>query len=128
MTKTYAWTTARGAKISATITSTHITRETVYADGWNVECDCSKYTYSVDELTVNGKPTELKEMWNERGIPCILIDRKGNDRVLAAIPDDIAADIYGEEREENKRKFEAAKKAEEIYNAHCEMMRKAMSY
>ena len=118
MTKTYAWTTARGAKISATITSNHITRETVYADGWNVECDCSKYTYSVDELTVNGK----------RGIPCIPIARKGNDRVLAAIPDDIATEIYGEEREENKRKFEAAKKAEEIYDAHCEMMRKAMSY
>lgn len=128
MTKTYTWTTARGAQIAATITSNRITRETVYADGWNVECDCSKYTYSVDALTVNGKATELKELWTERGARCILIARKGKDRVLVAIPDDVAADVYGEERAETARKLAAAKEIEDAYNAHCEMMRKAMSY
>ena len=128
MTKTYTWTTARGAQIAATITSNHITRETVYADGWNVECDCSKYSYSVDALTANGKATELKELWTERGVECILIARKGKDRVLVAIPDDVAADVYGEERAETARKLAAAKEIEDAYNAHCEMMRKAMSY
>lgn len=128
MTKTYTWTTAKGAKVVATITSNHITRETVYADGLNIECDCSKYTYSIDEMTVNGKATELKEFWDECGMQCILITRKGKDRILAAIPEDVAAEVYAEEREETKRRMEAAKKAEEAYNAHCEMMRKAMSY
>lgn len=128
MTKTYTWTTAKGAKVVATITSNHITRETVYADGFNIECDCSKYTYRVDALTVNGKSTELKELWTERGIRCILIARKGKDRVLAVIPEDVVAEVYAEEREETKRKLEAEKKLEDAYNAHCEMMRKAMSY
>ena len=128
MTKTYTWTTARGAKVSATITSNHITRETVYADGMNIECDCSEYTYSIDEMTVNGKATELKEFWVERGTQCILIARRGKDRILAAIPEDVAAEVYAEEREETKRRLDAAKKAEEAYNAHSEMMRKAMSY
>lgn len=127
MTKTYTWTTARGAQIAATITSNHITKETVYADGWNVECDCSKYVYSVDALTVNGKATELKELWTERGVECILIARKGKDRVLVAIPEDIAAEVYAEERKEAAQKAEAAKKAEAAYNAHCAMMHKAMS-
>ncbi len=128
MTKTYIWTTARGAQIAATITSNHITSETVYADGWNIECKCSKYTYSVDALTVNGKATELKELWTERGMRCILIARKGKDRVLVAIPDDVAAEVYGEERAELERKLVAEKEIEDEYNEHCEMMRKAMSY
>lgn len=128
MTKTYQWTTARGAKIEATITVEHITRETVYADGWNIEVDCSKYTYSVDALTVNGKQTALRQMWYERGTRCILIDRKGKDRVLVAIPAEIASEIYAEETAERKEQMEAAQKAEAAYNAHCEMMRKAMSY
>ena len=102
MTKTYTWTTAKGAKVVATITSNHITRETVYADGFNIECDCSKYTYR--------------------------IARKGKDRVLAVIHEDVVAEVYAEEREETKRKLEAEKKLEDAYNAHCEMMRKAMSY
>lgn len=126
MTKTYTWTTARGAKIVATITSEHITRETAYADGYNIEIDCSKYSYHVDSLTVNGKATELKELWMEKGKNCILIGRRGADRILVLIPDDVCAQVYGEEREENRRKLAAAEKADAAYKAHCEMMRKAM--
>lgn len=126
MTKTYTWTTARGAKIVATITSEHITRETAYADGYNIEVDCSKYSYRVDSLTVNGKATELKALWWENGMRCILIGRRGADRILVLIPDDVCAQVYGEEREENHRKMAAAEKADAAYEAHCEMMRKAM--
>lgn len=126
MTKTYTWTTAKGAKISATITSEHITRETVYADGYNIEVDCSEYSYHVDSITVNGKTPAMKQLWMEKGMPAILIDRRGDDRVLAMIPEDICAEVYGEEREENRRKMESAIKADAAYRAHCEMMRKAM--
>lgn len=59
---------------------------------------------------------------------CILIARKGKDRVLVAIPDDVAAEVYGEERAELERKLAAEKAIEDEYNEHCEMMRKAMSY
>lgn len=128
MTRTYSWTTARGAKISATITSEHITSKTVYADGWNVETKCSEYSYRVDAITVNGKATELKELWIEKGVRCILIARKGCDRVLVALPQDVVDSVYGEEQAEMEHCLAAAEKAEKEYNAHCEMMRKAMSY
>lgn len=128
MTKTYNWTTSKGAKISATITAEHITHHTIYADGWNVETKCSEYKYTVDAMTVNGKETVLKELWTEKGIRCILIARKGHDRVLVALPQNVIDDVYGEERAEVARRLAAAEKAEKEYNAHCEMMRKAMSY
>lgn len=126
MTKTYAWTTARGAKVVATITSEHITHETAYADGYNIEVACSKYSYRVEDITVNGKPTAYKELWWEKGMQTILIDRRGADRILVLIPDDICAEIYGEEREENRRKMAAAEKADAAYKAYHDMMRKAM--
>ena len=128
MTKTYNWTTARGAKISATITSEHITSRAVYADGWNVETKCSEYDYKVDDITVDGKKTELKQLWTEKGMRCILIARQGRDRVLVALPQDVIDDVYGAEHAEMERRLTAAEKAEKEYNAHCEMMRKAMSY
>ena len=128
MTKTYNWTTARGAKISATITSEHITSQTVYADGWNIKTKCSEYKYTVDAVTVNGKATELKELWIEKGMRCIMIARQGRDRVLVALPQDVIDSVYGDEMDELNRRLAAAEKAEKEYNAHCEMMRKAMSY
>lgn len=128
MTKTYNWTTARGAKISATITSEHITSKTTYADGWTVETKCNEYNYNVDAITVNGKTTELKKLWTEKGVRCILIARKGSDRVLVALPQDVIDSVYGEEQAEMERCLAAEEKAEKEYNAHCEMMRKAMSY
>lgn len=127
MTKTYTWTTPKGAEIVATITTEHITRETVDADGFKVEVNCSRYDYSVDAMTVNGKPTDLKQLWTERGVNCILIAYQGKNRVLAAIPDDIAAEIYGEERAEAAARLERSMAAEAAYNAHREMMRRAMA-
>lgn len=126
MTQTYTWTTPKGAEIVATITTEHITRETVDADGFKVEVNCSRYDYSVDAMTVNGKPTDLKRLWTERGVNCILIAYQGKNRVLVAIPDDIAAEIYGEERAEAAARLERSMAAEAAYNAHREMMRRAM--
>lgn len=128
MTKTYSWTTPRGAKISATITAEHITRETVYADGWNIEVKCSKYQYRVDTITVNGEETERKDLWNEAGLPCILTAYRGLDRVLVVIPQDVIDDVYGAERAEMNQKLEAAEKAEKEYKEKYELVRKAMSY
>ena len=80
------------------------------------------------ELTVNGEETEMKRLTYECGRPCILIKYNGNTRVLCAIPSEVEAIIYGEERKSNARKLEAAYKAEKAYDAHCEMMRCAMDY
>ena len=126
MTHTYNWTTARGAKISATITVTHITRDTAYADGFNIEVSADRWERTVDSMTVNGKPTKLRELYNERGTKCILSDRIGKDRILVALPSDVEEAIYGEERLESARKLDAAIKAEKEYDAHvaavCKMM------
>lgn len=126
MTKTYAWTTAKGAEIVATITTEHITRETICADGMDVEVDCNHYNYRVDAMTVNGNATALKQLWTERGVNCILIAYQGKNRVLVAIPDDIAAEIYGEEHAEAAARLERSMAVEAAYNAHREMMRRAM--
>lgn len=126
MTKTYNWTTPRGAAIQATISVEHITRETISADGCPVEVSCDRWQRTVDSMTVNGQPTELKELYTEGNKQCILIKCVGNDRLLVALPSDVEDDIYGEERRSNEAK--AAIRAEEDakYEAHREMMRKAM--
>ena len=94
MTKTYQWTTPRGAKIVATITAEHITRETISADGWDVDVACSRYHYQVDSLTVNGKGTDSKELWTERGVRCILIGHSGKERLLVELTNDVIEDVY----------------------------------
>lgn len=77
MTKTYNWTTPRGAAIQATISVEHITRETISADGWPVEVSCDRWQRTVDSMTVNGQPTELKELYTEGNTQCILIKYVG---------------------------------------------------
>ena len=105
-TNTYNWTTARGAKVSATVTVEHITCKTVSADGFEVEVNCNEWFYQVDGMTVNGKPTELKELCIEGNKRCILIARHGKDRVLAALPADVEEAIYGEERAYKRARME----------------------
>lgn len=104
MTSTYKWTTTRGAKIIATITAEHITRETISADGWTIEVDCDRWMYHVDSLTVNGRHTKLQELRFECNRDCILIDRIGKDKVLVALPEDVVEAVYGEERSAKRRK------------------------
>lgn len=107
MTKTYTWTTPKGAKIEATITTEHITKKTVSADGWPIEIKCNDWVYTLDELKVNGKPTKMKMLSQYAGQDCIIIDKVGKDTVMAAIPADISEDIYGEERRQAKARFDA---------------------
>ena len=77
-------------------------------------------------MTVNGKPTKLRELYNERGTKCILIDRIGKDRILVALPSDVEEAIYGEERLESARKLDAAIKAGKEYDAHVAAVYKMM--
>lgn len=127
MTKTYNWTTPRGAKIAATITVEHITTKTVDADGFKVPVKCSEWMRSVDSMTVNGKETKRHELYNERGTRCILIDRVGKDRVLVALPSDVVDAVYGEEIDENKRKLDRAIKVENAVAAHRAAVYKMMN-
>ena len=127
MTKTYSWTTPRGAKISATITVEHITTKVVDADGFKVETKCSEWRRSVDSMTVNGKAAKLHELYTERGTRCILIDRIGKDRVLVALPADVMNAVYGEEIAENKLRLERADRVEKSVSAHREAVYKMMN-
>ena len=68
-TKSYTWTTPRGAKIEAVVTVEHITRELIDADGHKIVANCNDWVRRVDRMTVNGKTTEMKELWkNERAL------------------------------------------------------------
>lgn len=126
MTNTYIWATPKGANISATITVKHITTETVYADGLNIEVKCDRWARNVDSMTVNGRPTKMRELYNEDGIDCILIDRVGNNRILVALPDDVVTAIYAEERNDAARKLAATIAAEKAYEAHINAVKKMM--
>lgn len=127
VTKTYNWTTPRGAKISATITVEHITTKVVDADGFKVETKCSEWRRSVDSMTVNGKAAKLRELYTERGTRCILIDRIGKDRVLVALPADVVNAVYGAEIAENKLRLERADRVEKSVSAHREAVYKMMN-
>lgn len=121
-TKTYNWTTPRGAKIDMTITAEHITKETTGADGREMECSCDKWRRTIDGITVNGKNTSLKELRFENGTDCVLIERIGKDRVLIAIPPDVSEEIYGEERRAEEHGREVYRQYINHYNAVRRMM------
>lgn len=123
-TKTYNWTTPRGAKIKMTITVEHVMKEKTSADGWEMEVSCNKWRRTIEEIKVNGKDTNLKELHRESGTDCVLIDKRGKDKILVAIPSEITAEIFGEERESVARSREIAKKYEDHYNAVRRMMSK----
>lgn len=123
---TYKWTTARGANVELTVDVKHITTEKASADGFDLDVKCDKWHRSVSECLVNGKATALKELCYERGMCCVLIGRQGKDRILVALPKDVEEAIYGEERKEAKEKEARRAEVEKAYQAHREMMRKAM--
>lgn len=118
MTKTYTWTTPKGAKVEATITTNHITTKTINDDGWSVEVKCNEWHYFVESMKVNGKPTKQKDLWYHGKQHCIIIDRIGKDTVMAAIPDDIANEIFGEEERYNDAKWEATLRIEQAQEDH----------
>lgn len=127
MTKTYHWTTPRGAKIAATITSEHVTHDIVDADGYKIEVKCDRWDYRVDDITVNGKPTELKRLWIEDGKRCILIGMRGKDRILVALPADVEQDVYGEEKAHAKARTLYNAKLQDDMDAHRAAVEKMMN-
>lgn len=126
MTKTYTWTTPKGAKVDMTVTVNHITRETINADGNRIEVACDRWERTVDACKVNGKDTAMKMLAYANGIRAIIIDRKGRQDIGAALPEDVIEGIYGEEAAANAAKLDAAIKAENEYEAHRAKVLKAM--
>ena len=128
MKSTYAWTTPKGASIEMTITVEHITHKTIDADGFEVEVNCDEWMREINSCKVNGKETALKELAIINNTDCVVIARRGADRVAAALPSDIAEAIFGEERKDRAEKKAATKKMMDEYDAHREMMKKVMGY
>lgn len=128
MKNTYTWTTPRGAKVEIIVNIEHITKDVINADGLPVEIDCDKWHRKIESCKVNGKNTALKELGQIGNTDCVIIDRRGDNRIAAEIPADIVDSIYGEERRANAEKIKKELELADKYEAHCEMMRKAMSY
>ena len=146
VTKMFDWTTPRGAKVSATLTKEHIEKEMVDADGWKIEVESNHVYRLAEKVTVNGKETNLHDLWNEAGVDCILVDRKGKDRILVALPEEVKTWLYSpeglpkieaKEAEERKRQIEKLEsekvKAEKQMESgalptEAEIKRKAVEY
>lgn len=134
MTKTYNWTTAHGSKVEMNITVEHVTSETAYADGMNIEVKCDRWTRLINTMLVNGKETAQKELGvyiegrQNKETKIVRIGRKGKDYLMVAIPEEIADEIYGEEAKADKEKWEKARATEKAYDDHRAMMKKAMGY
>lgn len=123
---TYKWTTPRGANVELTVDVQHITTKTVSADGFDLDVKCDEWHRNITECRVNGKSTARKEFWHERGMCCVLVGYQGKNRILIALPKDVEEAIYGEERKAVKEKEARRAEVEKAYQAHREMMRKAM--
>lgn len=109
-----------------TVDVKHITTETVNADGFDMDVKCDKWQRNITECRVNGKDTARKELCYERGMSCVLVGYQGKNRILIALPKDVEEAIYGEERKAAKEKEARRAEVEKAYQAHREMMRKAM--
>lgn len=123
---TYKWTTGRGANVELTVEVKHITTETVNADGFDMDVKCDKWQRSISKCLVNGKATARKELCYEHGMSCVLVGYQGKNRILIALPKGVEEAIYGEERKAAKEKEARRAEVEKAYQAHREMMRKAM--
>lgn len=126
MTKTYTWTTPKGANIEMTVTVNHITSEMVNADGNLIEVACDRWERTVDACRLNGKDTAMKELDYVNGKRAIIIARNGRQEICAELPEYAIKGIYGNEIAANAAKLDAAIKAEKAYEAHRTMVLKAM--
>ena len=118
MTKTYTWTTPKGAEIEATIRVEHKTRTKTSADGWEMEIKCDDWFRVIEDMKVNGKATKMMELTRYCDQDCIMIDKVGKDRVLVAIPAEVIEELFGEERRNAKARDEANDRLEEKMEAH----------
>lgn len=127
MDKTYKWTTAKGAEVEMTIVVEHITKETVFSDGWHGEIKCNHWYREITLMRVNGKQTKLKQLWNEKGMECVLIERIGKDRVLVLLPKEVEEEIYGEERRDIEERTRRSIALEKEYWAERKKVEDAMN-
>lgn len=131
MTNTYKWTTPNGAKIEATITVNHITTEHRDLDGIGYEAKCNRWSRTVERMTLNGKPTAMKELSYYNSQHVIIIDRIKRGRVydslMAALPADVVEAIFGEEEADMARRAAAAEKAEAEYQRNRRAVLNAMN-
>lgn len=123
----FEWVTPKGAKIEATIVVEHITREIIDSDGFKIVGNCDEWRRNVENFAINGSETDLKELWNEHGIRCILYGRHGRDRLLVALPKNVEEAVYGEETEALKHQLAAAAESEKAYNDHYNMVMRALN-
>lgn len=128
MTKTYTWTTARGARIEITATVEHITSKLANADGWDINVDCNEWSRNIDRCVVNGKPTSMKQLTVWNGVRCILIGYQGKSGMYIALPQTVENEMYGEEIAELNAELDRAAAAEKACDAHRNMMRRVMGY
>lgn len=120
---TYTWKTERGAEITLDITKELVTEERIWNDGYESVVPCHAYRYTINSLLVNG--TEMKAgaykqevgRWPEavHYAFCVPVGKK---KAYIAIPDEIEAEIYGEERAYNKEKLKKELAVEEEYEKH----------
>lgn len=111
MTKTYNWTTEKGAKVELEIA---ITPAIIDAD-WGVKA--SKGTMDVAKFTVNGKQYNAELMGNQ------ITFWAGKQKAAANLPTEIAESIYAEEILINK----LASAVSEQYHVEDNKIKKAMS-
>lgn len=120
--------TPKGNSVEIEIMVEHITRETSYADGWNVSVPCSRYRYSVSKLIFNGKQYPEADFDNVIDQSVVRVEYVGRDRRLIRLPANFVEAFTEQENKELDEIRERNERSEAAYEAHCEMMRKAMSY
>lgn len=128
MTKSFAWTTPRGAKVEMMVNVKHVTSEVISADGFPVECACDRWEREIVSCKVNGRGTALRILGIVCGKESVIIDRRGSQDIAAALPQNVIDAIYGEERTAKMAKLDAEIAVEKKYEEHRAMMRKAMGY
>ena len=122
MRKVSTWQTPKGSAVE--LVTEHITKETIYADGWNHEVDADHI--HIHSLTINGeeKPAGL---WEYKGQKVIHMGERvingTRHPLLRAIPEDGYADVWGEYDARQKAKRDAERA--EIQKEQAEIAKKA---
>lgn len=122
--KTFCWKTPKGNIVDMTIEIAHTTEKDVNADGHTVTVPTSEYKYTVLCFAMNGEKKEVREYRHHVGHICY--GYQGKDRLMVAIPAEIMTEIKKAETDELNAKYASIDKAENEYQAHCDMMKKAM--
>ena len=120
------WTTQRGAAIE--LTTEHITKKEVNADGWKVEVEDDRI--EIVNVKINGKDYRgtLTFRENQNAIDCGSIKvGNQNQRLTVLIPADIYEIHWEEYDARQKAKYEAKAKADAEYEAHYNKIMRAMN-